>query len=266
MNPKMTGSVRARLKSIYRYPVKGLSAEAMTKAELTPGQTLAHDRVYAIENGPGRFRAEAPAHLPKINFLMLMRNAGMAGLQTTFDGDSHTLTIRRDGRSVAQGALNSAAGRAIICQFLAAYLQDDLRGAPHIVHADGHSFSDVADKCLHVVSLASLRALQQVAGVDLNVLRFRPNLVVDGLEPWQEQSWPGKTLLIGGAELKVFKQTERCAAINVNPETGVRDLDLLADLRRTWQHTDFGIYARVTKAGEIAVDDGVHVTADQKRA
>ena len=79
------------------------------------------DRVYAIENGPGRFDPDNPRPLPKVAFLMLMRNARLAALETEFDADEQTLTIRRDGRQVARGALGTRIGRQMIEQFFAAY-------------------------------------------------------------------------------------------------------------------------------------------------
>ena len=131
---------------------------------LTAGQTAAFDRAYAIENGPGRFDPDKPAHLPKINFLMLMRNERLATLQTRFDDATETLTVLRDGKQVARGDLRTPIGRKMIEQFLAAYMQDELRGAPRVVFAPGHSFSDVAAKCLHVINLASVRELERVVG------------------------------------------------------------------------------------------------------
>ena len=41
--------------AIYRYPVKGLGPDPLDSAELTPGRTIAGDRLYAIENGPSGF-------------------------------------------------------------------------------------------------------------------------------------------------------------------------------------------------------------------
>ena len=68
------------LARLYRYPVKGLSPERLDRVEVTSGETLPFDRAYAIENGPGRFDAAAPRHLPKVNFLMLMRDERLATL------------------------------------------------------------------------------------------------------------------------------------------------------------------------------------------
>jgi uncharacterized protein len=246
-----------RVRGLYRYPVKGLSPEALDHIPLKAGHTVPFDRAYAIENGPGRFDPEHPAHLPKINFLMLMRNERLATLQTKFDDDSETLTIFRAGKQVARGDLKTDIGRKMIEQFFAAYMQGDLRGPPHIVSSPGHSFSDVAAKCLHIVNLASLRELERAIGRPLNPLRFRPNVIIDDAPAWSEFEWKGRPLSVGPVQLEFIKRTERCAATDVDPETGKRDTAIPAVLRRTYGHADFGVYARVMNDGTIALDDPV---------
>jgi len=255
----MASSSGPIVRGLYRYPVKGLSPEALDRVALTKDQTAPFDRAYAIENGIGRFDPEHPAHLPKINFLMLMRNERLATLQTRFDDESHTLTIFRAGKQVARGDLRTQLGRRMIEQFFAAYMQAELRGPPRIVSAPGHSFSDVAAKCLHIVNLASLRELERVAGRPLNPLRFRPNVIIDGAEPWSEFDWKDKPLQIDGVPLRFIKRTERCAATDVDPDTGKRDTALPATLLRTYGHSDFGIYARVLSDGEITLGAPVQV-------
>ncbi len=245
--------------SLYRYPVKGLSPQPLARIALTPGETVPFDREWAIENGPGRFDPEAPKHLPKIVFVMLMRDEKLATLEAAFDEETRTLTLSRGGRQVARGALETLIGRQMIEQFLAAYLAESLRGAPKIVAAPGHSFSDVKDKCLHIVSRGSLAEVERAAGRTLDPLRFRPNVVLSGLAPWREFEWVGKTIRVGGVDLEVFSRTERCAATNVDPKTGARDAAIPQTLLRTYGHSDFGVYARVVSAGEIAVGDDVRI-------
>ena len=236
---------------IYRYPVKGMTPERMERVALTAGETLPLDRAYAIENGQGRFDPNAPKHLPKITFLMLMRDERLASLDAKLDDATLTLTLSRGGKQVARGDLRSKLGRSMIEQFISAYMQTALRGAPRIVASPGHSFSDLAAKCVHIVSRASVRDLERVHGKPVDPLRFRPNLIIDGPDAWAEFGWIGKTLNIGGAELAVFSRTRRCEAINVDPSTASRDTALPATLQRSYNHTDFGIYARVVTGGAI---------------
>jgi uncharacterized protein YcbX len=241
------------LASLYRYPVKGLTPEPLQRVCLAAGETLPFDRAWAVENGQGRFDASAPRHLPKINFLMLMRDERLATLTTKFDDATETLTILRDGKQVARGQLTTPLGRQLIEQFIAAYMKAELRGAPKIVHAPGHSFSDVAAKCVHMVNLASVRELERSLGRLVDPLRFRANLYLEGVEPWAEFGWTGKEIGVGDARLAVFARTTRCEATNVDPARGVRDMAVPAHLQRTWGHQDFGIYAKVVTGGEIGV-------------
>lgn len=243
--------VEATVSAIYRYPVKGLSPEPLAEAELSPGQTLPFDRAYAIENGQGRFDPQAPKYLAKINFLMLMRDERLATLETRFDEADHTLTILRAGKQVARGSLETALGRSLIEQFISAYMQSELRGAPKIVQAPGHSFSDVSAKCLHIVNLASVRELERSIGRPVDALRFRANLYVEGLPAWSELDWLSKRLAVGAGEVSVFDRTGRCEATNVDPASGVRDLAIPAHLLRTYGHTDFGVYAKVTRGARV---------------
>lgn len=247
--------------ALYRYPVKGLTPERLDRVKLTAGGTMPMDRAFAIENGPGRFDPEQPRHLSKINFLMLMRDERLASLDARFDDATNTLTILRDGHQVARGTLTTPVGRQMIEQFMAAYMKDSLRGAPKVVLAPGHSFSDVAPKCLHLVNLASLRELERVAGRAIDPRRFRANVYMDGLAPWEEFGWLDKDFAMGGIRLAAFARTTRCDATNVDPDTAHRDIAIPAIMQRHFGHADFGIYAKVSAGGELAVGDAVRPPA-----
>jgi uncharacterized protein YcbX len=246
--------------ALYRYPVKGLSPERLENVDLKPGHTVPFDRAYAIENGAGRFDPSAPRHLPKINFVLLMRDERLASLATRFDGETSTLTIERAGRQVARGQLTTPIGRQMIEQFLAAYMKGSLRGAPKVVAAEGHSFSDVSAKCLHVINLASVRDFERLAGRPINPLRFRANVHLDGIPPWTELGWLSKDLQLGSVGSRVFARTQRCEATNVDPATAERDMAIPQLLQRSFGHSDFGVYAKVTGEGRIAVGDVVAIS------
>jgi uncharacterized protein YcbX len=249
-----------RVQAIYRYPVKGLSAEALARTSLAPGQTLPADRRYAIENGPSGFDPAAPAYFPKIRFLMLMRNERLARLQTRYDEATHVLAIRAGGREVARGNLATAEGRATIEAFFRAFSADDLRGAPRVLQAEGHSFSDVARKVVSIINLASVAAIETAVGAPVHPLRFRANLYVTGWPAWHEFDLLGCEIAIGdAARLKIVKRIVRCAATNVDPDTGMRDLAIPATLSDTFGHMDCGVYAEVVRGGDIAVGDAVTV-------
>ncbi|HWM45801.1 MAG TPA: MOSC N-terminal beta barrel domain-containing protein [Xanthobacteraceae bacterium] len=250
----------ATIQAIYRYPVKGLSPERLASVDLAAGQTLPADRRYAIENGPTGFDAAAPAYFPKIRFLMLMKNERLARLRTHYDDATHVLTIRADGREAARGDLATPEGRRAIEAFFAQYCADELRGPPQVLSGGGHSFSDVAKKVVSIINLASVQAVEEAAGAPVNPLRFRANLYVAGWPAWREFDLVGQEIAIGpSARLKIIKRIVRCAATNVDPDTGERDLSIPQTIQRAFGHDDCGVYGEVIAAGRIA--DGDSVTA-----
>jgi uncharacterized protein len=247
----------AQIASLYRYPVKGLSPEPLPRVALEVGQTFPADRRYAIENGGSGFDPETPAWLPKSHFLTLMRNERLAGLQTHFEDRTNLLTIRKGGHIAAQGDLETREGRLAIEQFFVANFASDLKGAPKILSSAGHSFSDVARNVVSIINLASVRAIENMVGAPVHPLRFRANLYVEGWPAWHEFDLMNRTLAIGATRLKVVKRIVRCAAVNVDPDSAERDLEIPQALQRRLGHGDCGIYAEVIAGGAIAVGDAI---------
>ena len=245
-----------KIHAIYRYPVKGLSPEPLERTELAVHETLPGDRLYAIENGPSGFDPAAPRHQPKQRYLMLMRNERLARLRTRFDHANHTLAIEAQGGEAVRGDLRTPEGRTAIERFFAVFCADELRGAPKVLHAPGFSFSDVAHKVVSIINLASVAAVEGAVGRPVHPLRFRGNIYVTGWPAWHEFDLVGREIAIGKrARLKIIKPIVRCAATNVDPDTGMRDLSIPDTLLRSFGHADCGIYGEVVEAGDIARGD-----------
>ena len=244
---------------IYRYPVKGLSAQALPSVDLAPGQGLPEDRRFAIMHGASAFNPNEPEWQPKSNFVVLSRNDRLAALDTEYDAATTALTIRRGGRQVARGQIGTSVGRGLIDQFLAAYLKGDIPGTPRLVEAPGIVFSDVRDHWVSIVTAASAHDLERVVKEPVKPLRFRPNLVIEGVAPWEESGWVGSTLRIGAVRLEVVTLINRCAAINVEPGVGGQALNLLLALERGYGHRHCGVYAQVVSGGRVTAGDILQV-------
>jgi hypothetical protein len=253
----MTSSPPAKITGIYRYPVKGLSPEPLDRAALVPGETLAADRRYAIENGPSGFDPAEPKWLSKPHFLMLQRDEWLAPLRTHFDDASHVLTISQNGAVAAEGDLETSEGRTAIERFFASRYAGEIKGPPKILTSPGHSFSDVARKVVSIINLASVRAIETMVDHPVHPLRFRANLYVEGWPAWHEFEQLDRTLVIGNTRLKVVKRIVRCAAVNVDPDSGARDLSIPNTLMRRLSHNDCGIYAEVIAGGSIGAGDAM---------
>jgi uncharacterized protein YcbX len=248
----------AKIESLYRYPVKGLSPEPVTRATLKAGDYFPGDRLFAVENGPSGFDPAAPQHQSKIKFLMLMHNERLATLRTRYEDATGTLTIEQDGRSAVRADLATKEGRLAVEAFFRRFMPTELRGPPKLLQAEGHSFSNVPARVVSVINLASVAAIGTAIGAPVHPLRFRANLYVEGWPAWHEFDLLEREIAIGDARLKVTKRTLRCPATEVDPDTGVRDLAIPTTLMQTYGHADCGVYAQVIAGGEVAVGDAIN--------
>ena len=246
-----------RIETLYRYPVKGLSPERLQRAELPTEGYFPGDRLFAIENGVSGFDPAEPVHQPKIKYLMLMRNESLARLRSRYDDASADLVISQDGEEVLRAATGSEAGHTAITRFFEGFMPDELRGEPKLLTAPPtYRFTDSRSGFVSIINLASVADLEQRLGRPVDPLRFRGNLMVSGLAPWAENDLVGRDLAgPGGLRLHVIKRIERCAATNVDPETGARDMQIPKALMKNYGHVDCGIYCRIVAGGSLREGD-----------
>jgi len=252
---------------ICRYPCKGLCAEVLETALLSPGRGIEGDRKFAVALAGGDFDDDRPGHLPKTNFAMLMRDQALATLRTCFDDRNHCLRVRpaNGGKEQIYDLADDASVRTF-CRMLEALLPDlaAKSGPFRLVSATGFMFSDVARPCVSIVNRASVTALADALGQPLDGRRFRANILLDNLPPWAEFDWLDREITIGGARARVFSRIVRCAATNVNPANGQRDLNLPKALMRHFGHADMGIYAEIIEGGVARHGDRVGPAADRR--
>ena len=248
-----------RVERLYRYPVKGLTAEALETVEVEVGQALPWDRAFALAQGDSGFDPAAPVFMHKSNFMCLLKNARIAKLRAAFDPHDLMLTIRApDGSSVAASPLTPA-GRARIGAFLVDYLGEEARGTPIFHHVPGHVFGDQRTPAISLLSLSSLHAFERDIGAPRDPIRFRANIYFSGNVPWSEFDWIGQTLELGSATLRIVKRTNRCNATQVDPETAERNANPVRELMATYGHPDLGVHAEVIEGGRITVGDTISV-------
>lgn len=251
----MSGHVAA----IFRHPVKGFTPERLSHADLAPGEGFPHDRVWAVENGPSGFDPEAPAWTPKQKFTVLAAMPGVAAVRTRYDDANGVLDAEAPGRPGFSGRLAEAADREAFASWLGAALPaEDIRGPLKVVEArGGFRFTDHPQGQVSIINLASVRDLAAKMGVELDPLRFRANLYVEGWPAWAENDWAERELLVGWAKARVFKPIVRCAATEVDPTTARRDMEVVKALFDNYGHMNCGVYVRVTAAGRVALGDAV---------
>lgn len=262
--------------NIRRFAVKGLSGDALASCELADRDGLPDDRRFALI-------FQRCVHLLKENEWLHKENFGCAftsglplsTLRTSYDEETSRLTVYRRGtrKPLLEAKLSDAQGRDDAGQFFS-----DVVGEPVLVAdgADTHQFGNTSKgvkasgdlRTVHIVNAATVRALSAKTGVAIDPLRFRANLIIDGLSAWDEAAWVGRRLRVGRATLRVIARATRCAGVNLSSEVDGGSsgddgslLDVPGLLARDFpeQAPYLGVYAQVEAGGWVSVGDQVEL-------
>lgn len=255
------------LHSIWRYPVKGLSGQSVKSTTLKVGGTLDHDRVMALARPETVISPVKQQWQVKKSYYQLSLNPKMAGLTAIYNEATESLSIHEPegvpsfldkllrttpkGKLLIKANVTTPEGQTAICQFFSERLGLDNKAPPRLIKANETLFADQKNKLISIMNLASIRDLALNIGAELDPLRFRGNLWVDGPGAFEEFSWVGKQIQMGDVVLKIESKIERCPATEVNPKTGERDQRVVLGLQKTYGHIDMGVFASVVKAGTI---------------
>jgi uncharacterized protein YcbX len=254
----------AVIEMLCQYPVKGLSAQQLDQVTLVEGQGFPFDRAFGFARPGSGFDPENPRPLPKGKFVVLARDAALALLRTRYDAATETLHIGTGGQSQAFD-VTTATGRDAAAACIADHLGYDADMRPTLQSAGPHKFTDVSvvsEAMMNAVSLINIDSVAQLAEtleVGIDPARFRANILFSGIPPFEELDWVDRDIAIGQARLRVVLRTQRCPATEVNPDTGVRDIDLPRALQQHYGHRDMGVYAQVIRGGRIAPGDRLTV-------
>ena len=243
------------ISELYSYPLKGLNGQQIEVVEIEKNNMFPLDRIYAIENNNSKFNELNPIHFKKTAFLVLMRYEKLALLQTAYDHETNILTIRINNVIVAKGNLQESKGRKIIELFFLKYMHFSSDQALRLVSAKNHNFSDIKEKYISVINIETIKSLSKIAGFYIDPIRFRANIYLKDVEPWEEVNWLNKVILSGSAELIGIREITRCAATNVKPKTAIRDINIPNLLLKNFGHMNCGIYLQVTKGGLLKKHD-----------
>lgn len=233
-----------KVAALYRYPIKGFTPEQVESLSLTDNNRVVGDRVLAFRYPRGTTPSdeEGRDYWEKGLGLQLRDYPTLARLRLKYDDGWVRLTLD-DGTVVVDADATKSGDHitAAVVEYLNS--TSDARRLnrrnqePLTLVGDGKTarFQDRARGYLSVHNRASIEALAEVAGMELDERRFRSNIALEGLDAWAENDLIGGQIKIGQTLFDVHAPIVRCLAIQANPDTGVRDATLMKMLTQ-----DFG--------------------------
>lgn len=226
------------LTTLYRYPVKSLRAEQFQALDIT-ARGFVHDRQWMVIDAGGRFLTQR--QLPRMSLIDASVDKDGA-LRLVAEGFGAIRVEEEQRGRVPATVWNDTLDAVLVDPAADAWLSDFLARPCRLVrfaddvtrpvdpayarHTDQTGFSDGFPFLL--ISQGSLDDLNSRLARPVPMLRFRPNLVVDGCAPFAEDGW--KRIRIGDVVFRVVKPCSRCAIPTVDPATGERGAEPLRTL------------------------------------
>lgn len=230
----------SRVVALYRHPIKGLTPQSVDALTVQADGRVTGDRVLAFRFASASTPEERDGldHWPKSHGLSLQDFPALAALRTTFDDAAQRVRIEHEGSVLIEAGLD-AAGREELTDAVTEFVLATPEGRrlrrpgrlPLVLVGDGTTsrFQDRARGFVSLHGVGSTRALGDAVGAPVDGRRFRSNIVVDGIGPWEELGWSGE-IRIGDVLLRTAGPIVRCLATHANPDTGERDMKVLTTL------------------------------------
>jgi uncharacterized protein len=225
-----------RVKALWRYPVKSMGAESLSKVEVS-WQGLAGDRRWAFVR-EGMVRSGFP-------WLTIRERSDLSHFLPSF--------LEPDRPDVSRTVVRTPSGQEF--DVVDPALAVDLGSGSRAIKCDRGVFDTLPLALLSTQTIASLGAIVHST---LDPLRFRPNLLIDavGGAPFPEDAWVGSILRVGAAWIRADKRDQRCVVVTVDPTTGERNPTILRAIARERQAC-LGIYASTVAPGAVSLGDPV---------
>ena len=242
------------LAEIWRHPIKAHGREALERIVVPTGGTLPGDRRWAVTHEASK---PITGWSPCANFSRGGKAPALMAISSAWDAEAGTITLHHPERPSI--TFDPDADADAFIEWVVPLMPTDRAASTGIIRVENHSMTDTDYASVSLCNPASNRAVGQAVGQPLSQQRWRGNLWVDGLAPWEEFDWVGRDIQIGGARFHVHEPITRCRATMADPETGRIDANTLGALNDTWGHQHFGVYLKCIQGGEIATGDTVEV-------
>ncbi|MEE2773989.1 MAG: MOSC domain-containing protein [Pseudomonadota bacterium] len=250
---------RICVNQIWRYPIKSLGAEKVETVFLREGRTFPGDRVWALTYENSRFDSKNPVWAPCQVFLRGSIAPLFAAVSASTDYKTGFIKFSHPHLEEISLNLDEESDRERFVSWVRPICPQNAPRPSRLCKVEDRGMTDTDYPSISVNSIESLVDLSEKTGVHLNPRRFRGNLWLTGLTPWQELSLIGKKIKIGTSCLQVVEPIVRCNLTKTNEKTGERDVDTLSALEKNYGHKNFGVYCQVLRSGEVSANDLVDI-------
>ena len=260
-----TSNMERKVKSLHIYPVKSLGGISVAFSQVT-SSGLQFDRNWMLIDEAGNFMTQRK--FPEMASFAI--KVSDHSLEISNHNDTILAPFADSGPELETKVWGDKIQGKEVSEETSNWLSEKFGFRVKLIHfatlrrvpdAPGTEipFSDSSPFLL--ISEPSMVDLNTRMKDNLSITRFRPNIVVSGFDPYEEDTW--HWIRIGSCRFQVFKKCARCQLPNVNPETAKVDKSILKFLstyrKDEINRINFGVHLILIEGKVINVGDVIEL-------
>jgi len=244
---------------LYFSPVKSLSFSNSMGLFVKKDTGILGDRAFAFTREINKKMSEIYESNPskrELKYFLNLKNSPFLN-KYNFKLENNELNVFLCENLINKIDINSPKSKEDFCKSFAK-VETGIKKMPYLINNRNHPFFDtMPSNTVSLINLNSIKDFELKSSLTISHKRFRGNIYINGLKPWDEFSWINKKILINKCLFKVTNKIQRCSATNLIPKTDKSDINIPMKLKKIYNHIFMGIYLKPLCDGQINQGDNV---------
>ena len=248
------------VKKLFYCPVKSLSFNESKSLKIIYNVGIKYDRFIAFTRGLDKKSAIKFNNSKNRNlnyFLTLKNSPYLKKYNFIFDTKKNSIELFLNSDRIIQARIDDINEINKVEKYIE-NIHKNIKKPVYFIHNNKLPFFDTTPNIsISLINLNSVKDLEIKLKKKIEYERFRGNILIDNLKPWEEFNLINKNIKIGNVEFFVESKIPRCSATNINPKNYNLDINLPNKLIKLYGHKDLGIYLIPINSGSIKCNDKI---------
>ncbi len=248
------------IQKLYFSPVKSISLTNSSNLYVQKNIGIKNDRIFAFTRNIDKKKSKIIEKIPKernLNYFLTLRNSPFLN-KYNFDMIENTLFFKLGNEVIVSINYTEENNYDILTKELMKR-EDHIKDTYLLLNKKFPFFDTTPANSISLINVNSIHDFENKINKSIELERFRGNIYVNDLDPWEEFNFIGKNIFINGCQFKVTGAIPRCSATNLVPNLTNIDINLPHKLRVTYNHINMGIYLTPLNEGEIEINDKIMI-------
>ena len=249
------------ISKIFYFPVKSISFDSVNSIKVNKSRGLENDRIFSFSRNVDFNEAkliEQDQNKRSLQKFLTLKNSPFLN-KYNFSFNKDELVLRKKHTEIKKILISKKKELKELAELLIK-LEPQINAPIFLLHNIKNPFFDtMPNNSISLINLNTVNDFSQKIDTEIEFERFRGNIYIKGMKPWEEFQWIGKKININNCHFLVTGKIPRCSATNLKPGEVKDDINLPLTLRKVYGHINLGVYLIPLNDGIINIDNEVRL-------